>query len=205
MTQRKRQKKGDAHYVNNKEFTLALDSYSRECKKCEEQDIDKPIMSDYLALSIMKMARRLASTPRFSGYSYRDEMIQNAILAAVKYAHRFNGDKFDNGFAYVTQILFSHMVITIKNEKKKYITNLKMIQEMEAEFIDNPEFQYADQHAKSIADQKLQDMEVSKTGDDEKARGGFRLRTGYTKEARAAYTGGTPLVREEEDEDSDTW
>src|SRR5210317_1185908 len=109
MTEKRtRQKPGDKHYVNNKEFTLALDAYSRSYREAEEADMPTPRMSDYLGLCIMKMAQRLANSPRFSGYSYKDEMIQNGILAAVKYGHKFNGDKFDNAFAYVTQIIFSH-------------------------------------------------------------------------------------------------
>ena len=196
---RTRQKPGDKHYVNNRDFTLALDEYARMCKKAEEKGKDKPQMSNYLGDCIMKMAERLSHTPRFRGYSYRDEMVHNGILAAVKYAHRFNGDKFDNGFAYVTQIIFSHFIITIKNEKKKYETNLKLIQETEVGLIGNSEFsEMADNHARSIADQKLMDIQNSKDEDtEEKSRkGGFSLRTGYTKEERENYKGGTPLKRD---------
>ena len=196
---RKRQKPGDEHYVNNREFTLALDDYSRACKKAEEEGKTKPQMNNYLGGCIMKMSNRLANSPRFSGYSYKEEMIHNGILAAVKYAHRFNGDKFDNGFAYVTQILFSHFIITIKNEKKKYETNLKLIQEAEVGVMGNSEFSaLADSHARGIADQKLQDLEnnrLEKEKDGKPNRKGFHLRSGYTKEDRENYKG-TPLIRE---------
>ena len=193
---RKRQKPGDTHYVNNKEFTLALDEYSRKCKESEQMDEPKPQMSNYLGESIMKMAERLSLTPRFRGYPYRDEMIHNGILAAVKYAHKFDGDRFDNGFAYVTQILFSHFVITIKNEKKKYETNLKLIQQAEVGVIGSKEFEHvADSHSRSIADQKLQDIEQSRVSTAKKSKG-FGLKTGYTKESRENYKGGTPLKRD---------
>ena len=196
---RKRQKPGDEHYVNNREFTLALDKYSRECKEAEAEGKIKPRMNSYLGDCIMKMSYRLANSPRFSGYSFKDEMIHNGILAAVKYANRFNGDKFDNGFAYVTQILFSHFIITIKNEKKKYETNLKLIQAAEIGVFGNAEMSgVADHHARGIADQKLQDMEKGKAEKDEGGksnRRGFHLRSGYTKEERDNYSG-TPLVRE---------
>ena len=145
---RKRQKRGDVHYVNNKEFTLALDKYARECKEASEKGEERPVMSRYLGDCVIKMANRLASTPRFYGYTFKDEMIQNGILGAVKYMYRFDGDRFDNGFAYVTQILFSHMIQTIKAEKRKYETSLKMIQEMEASHLDNEEFgDMANDHA----------------------------------------------------------
>lgn len=190
---RKRQKPGDTHYVNNKEFTIALDDYSRSCKEAEAADKPKPQMSNYIGDCIIKMANRLSSTPRFQGYSYRDEMVQQAILGAVKYVHKFDGDRFDNGFAYVTQILFSHMIQVIKKEKKNYETNLKLIQEAEVSVIGNDEFEnVAAEHARAIADQKLNDINASK---NEKGKGGFQLRTGYTKAARAAYKGGTPLDR----------
>ncbi|MCG7944948.1 MAG: hypothetical protein N0C84_01230 [Candidatus Thiodiazotropha taylori] len=193
---RTRQKPGDKHYVNNKEFTLALDEYSRACRAAEEEERQPPQMSNYLGESIMKMAERLSHTQRFRGYPYRDEMVNNGVLAAVKYAHKFNGDKFDNGFAYVTQIIFSHFVITIKNEKKKYETNLKLIQQAEVGVMGNEEFaQMSDAHARSIADQKLNDMEVAKT--PSKGGRGFGLKTGYTKEERENYKGGTPLKRDE--------
>ena len=196
---RKRQKPGDEHYVNNREFTLALDKYSRECKEAEAEGKIKPRMNSYLGDCIMRMSYRLANSPRFSGYSFKDEMIHNGILAAVKYANRFNGDKFDNGFAYVTQILFSHFIITIKNEKKKYETNLKLIQAAEIGVFGNAEMTaVADHHARGIADQKLQDMEKGKLEKDEEGksnRRGFHLRSGYTKEERDNYSG-TPLVRE---------
>lgn len=200
---RKRQTKNDENYVNNKEFTLALDKYARDCRAAEARGEEKPVMSRYLAECIMKMSFRLSLTPRFQGYAFREEMVQNGILAAVKYAHRFDGDRFDNGFAYITQILFSHMIITIKNEKKRYKTNLELIQQAYVSNIDNPEFAGSiDEQARMIADQKLEDMKQNTEQPGGKGkRGGFTLRTGWTKASRDAYTGGTPLVREDEDED----
>tara|TARA_B100002019_G_scaffold249959_1_gene229575 strand:+ start:1619 stop:2218 length:600 start_codon:yes stop_codon:yes gene_type:complete len=192
MTQKRtRQKPGDEHYVNNHEFTLALDEYAQDCKKALAKGKERPVMSRYLGECVYKMANRLSLTPRFKGYMYRDEMVQNAILGAMKYMYRFDGERFDNGFAYVTQILFSHMIQTIKNEKKKYELNLRLIQEAEVTVVDNPEFtDIADQHARAIADQKLEELQNQKV---EKGKGGFTLRTGYTKESREAYKGGTPL------------
>lgn len=188
---RKRQKPGDVHYVNNKEFTQALHEYAQEAQEALAAGEERPVMSRYLGDCVLKMAKRLSTTPRFRGYSYRDEMIQNGILGCVKYMYRFDGTRFNNGFAYVTQILFSHFIVTIKNEKKKYEMNLRMIQEAEASYLDHEEFTHvADDHARAIADQKLKEIETAKV---DKGRGGFTLRTGYTKESRDAYQGGTPM------------
>ena len=76
-----------------------------------------------------------------------------------------------------------------------YEKNLKLIQEAEIEMFGRESEGYTDivnDHAKNIADQKLAEIQGSKA---EKGKGGFQLRSGYTKEARAAYTGGSPLDR----------
>lgn len=192
---RVRQKKNDKNYVNNKEFTAELDKYSQECRKAVEDNKQEPRMSRYLGECIIKMAERLALLPRFRGYAFREDMVGNAIVAAVRYAKNFDGSRFDNGFAYITQILFSHMVITIKNEKKKYQTNIELIQQAELSAFGNPEIgEIADSHARAIADQKMRELEESKIHPDEKNKGGFKLRTGTTKEERAKAIG-TPMQR----------
>jgi hypothetical protein len=175
----KRQTKDSPHYVNNKEFTAALKEYSAECQRCDAEDIERPIMSRYIGECIIKMSNRLALRPNFIGYPYRDEMVQDAILAGVRYAGNFKGDKFDNGFAYITQVLFSHMVQRIKKEKKKYMLDLKLIQEADQNLFLNSEFaDVAGEKAKSIADQKMQDLEDQKAGKDKSghSKGGFTLR-----------------------------
>lgn len=188
----KRQRSGDKNYVNNEQFTKALDQYAVQCRLAHSENKPEPQMPTYVAESIIKMAERLATTPRFSGYSYKEDMIGNAILAAVKYAKNFDGDRFDNGFAYVTQILFSHMVMTIKKEKQIYKTNVELIQQAQLDSFGNPEMVAEHQaYAQAIADQKLQEMEKS-TNVNKTA--GFKLRTGYDKEKRK-NTKGTPLNR----------
>ena len=200
---RKRQKPGDANYVNNKEFTKALDEYARRQRKyMKENNGERMQMSDYVASCIVKMSHRLCTTPRFSGYPYKDEMIQNGILAAVKYAHNFDGSRFDNGFAYVTSILFSHMIITIKKEKKMYETKMQMIQQMAVDVdLDMLEENHRENFIKEIADQKLSQIESQRKRDDgDTSQRGFTLRTGWTKESRDAYDGGTPLWDEDPDD-----
>ena len=193
---RTRLKPGNAHYVNNKEFTKALDEYARKCKEKITEGESRPVMNKYLGECVIKMSNRLSLSPNFRGYAYREEMVQDAILGAVNYMHLFDGNRFNNGFAYVTQILFSHMIQTIKKEKKKYELNLKLIQKAEVEHMHNPEFASAAmESARAIADQKLGDIEEGKKNTSKKAIG-FRLKSGYTKADREAYKG-TPLSEAE--------
>lgn len=195
---RARQKPSDRNYVNNKEFTLALDKYARACAKARAEERDEPKMPNYVGECIMKMAERLSLTPRFRGYPFREDAVGNSIIAAVKYAKNFNGDKYDNGFAYVTQILFSHMIITIKKEKQKYQTSLAMIQQAQLSVFGDQEFTAEMQsHSQMIADQKLKQQEED-AKDTTGAKKGFTLRSGFTAEERAAAKG-TPLQRESDE------
>lgn len=195
-TKRARQKPGDRNYVNNKEFTRALDEYARACRRAEAEGVEEPRMPNYVGECIVKMSERLATTYRFRNYTYREDMVGNGIIAAVKYAKNFDGNRFNNGFAYITQIIFSHMILTIKKEKQKYKANLEMIQQAQLNTFGSMELVAEQQaHSQMIADQKLQDMQKSSIEDGEK-KGGFTLRTGYDKEERAKYVG-TPMVRDE--------
>ena len=179
-----------AHYVDNKVFTKALSEYADACREATAAGEPLPVMSNYIGECVIKMANRLASSPRFRNYSYREEMVGNAIIAVVKYAKNFNGAKFNNAFAYVTQILFSHMVQTIKKEKKMYKTNMELISNAQLLAFDDAELQNeANEHARAIADQKLGELEEASRD----VKPTFGLKTGYTKEAREAYDGGTPL------------
>ena len=61
MTEKRtRQKPGDTHYVNNIEFTLALDEYSQACKKAISEGKERPTMSRYLGECVVKMSNRLS-------------------------------------------------------------------------------------------------------------------------------------------------
>lgn len=172
--------KDHKHYVNNKEFTQALRLYSSKARECDALGKEKPRMNDYLGISFIKIAERLSMRPNFRGYMYRDEMVQDAILAACKYAHKFDGDRFDNAFAYITQVMFSHMVQRIKKEKRKYTLDLKMIQQGETQILLSPDFENPNSElSRQYADQRLGELEEAKVekkvGTHSKA--GFTLRS----------------------------
>jgi hypothetical protein len=52
----------------------------------------------------MLICNKLSTKPNFMGYSYRDEMIADAIENCVAAAHSFDPEKSNNPFAYFTQI-----------------------------------------------------------------------------------------------------
>ena len=75
--------------------------------------------TDDIADSINKIANRLAFAPNFINYSYREEMIGDAIVRMVE---ALTNQKFDpekgNPFSYFTKIAFHAFCNRIKKEKR---------------------------------------------------------------------------------------
>jgi hypothetical protein len=119
MARQKRQTKASVHYVNNKEFTAAIIAHNKACEEALDSGEDKPRVSEYIGECIYKIATRLSTKPNFINYSYRDEMICDGIENCLQYINNFNGEKSQNAFAYVTQIIYFAFLRRIHKEKKQ--------------------------------------------------------------------------------------
>ena len=106
---KKKKKNKKAYYVNPKRFLELLKTYYTT------DDLD-----DELAESTYKIAVGLSYSPNFINYSYKDEMIGDAVvkmIAAVK-NKKFNIDSPSNPFSYFTTIAYHAFINRIKKEKK---------------------------------------------------------------------------------------
>ena len=105
--------------MNNKEFTAAIIAHNKACEEALDSGEDKPRVSEYIGECIYKIATRLSTKPNFINYSYRDEMICDGIENCLQYINNFNGEKSQNAFAYVTQIIYFAFLRRIHKEKKQ--------------------------------------------------------------------------------------
>ena len=112
-------KKVSEHYVNNKDFTAAVAEYVEKINEAKAKDKTPPKMSEYIGECIYKIATRLSTRPNFINYTYRDEMICDAIENCIQYLGNFNVEKSNNAFAYVTQICYYAFLRRIQKEKKQ--------------------------------------------------------------------------------------
>lgn len=106
---KKRKSKTNEHYVNGKEFYEQIKEYYRTDD-----------MTDILAESINKIATGLSFAPNFINYTYKDDMVGDAVLKmflALK-NKKFNVDTHNNPFSYFTTIAFHAFINRIKKEKK---------------------------------------------------------------------------------------
>lgn len=109
---KKAKKEKKPHYVNAKEFTQDIVEYYGS-------GTDE--IGEKLGESIYKIATGLSYAPNFINYSYRDDMIGDAI---VKMFSALQMKKFDitsgnNPFSYFTTIAFHAFINRIKKEKKQ--------------------------------------------------------------------------------------
>lgn len=112
MVSKKSKKDKKAHYVNGKEFTQDIIEYY-------ESGTDE--IGDKLGESIFKIAKGLSFAPNFINYSYKDDMVGDAIVKmfSALQSKKFNIETGNNPFSYFTTIAFHAFINRIKKEKKQ--------------------------------------------------------------------------------------
>ena len=100
------------YYVNPKEFLALIQEYY--------EDDENMTLINQLGQAIYKIATGLSFAPNFINYSYKDDMVGDAIVkmySALK-NKKYNVDSGNNPFSYFTTIAFHAFINRIKKEKK---------------------------------------------------------------------------------------
>ena len=114
-----------AQYVNNNELVAALEKYKEDLKNDPNTRLP-----EYVGKCILDIATRFSTRPNFYAYSYRDEMISDAIENCIKYISNFDTAKSRNAFAYITQICHFAFIHRINKEKKQSYIKYKLVQDI---------------------------------------------------------------------------
>jgi DNA-directed RNA polymerase specialized sigma subunit len=120
-----------AQYINNPHFTKLLSEYSAQYRQAKNSHSPLPAIGDQLGADIMLIADKFSNRNQFRGYTFIDDMRQDAALSVLKYVHNFDPAKSTNGLAYVTQLIKNAYIRTITNEKEYHCRRL-MIAETSA-------------------------------------------------------------------------
>jgi len=102
--------------------------YINAYNEAKEKGIETPRASPYIGECIWLIANRLATNRNFSGYTYREEMVGDAIENCLRYLHNFNPEKSNNPFSYFTQIMWYAFLRRIEKEKKQTYIKYKSMQ-----------------------------------------------------------------------------
>ena len=123
--------KKDNHYIDNKEFFVAMKAWKELVDDLESSGEPKPPVTDYIGECFLKIAEHLSYRPNFINYPYRDEMIGDGIENCLMYAHNFNPEKSKNPFSYFTQIIYYAFLRRIEKEKKQSYIKFKAMENLD--------------------------------------------------------------------------
>jgi len=113
------------YYVDNKKFLGAMTEFRESVIEAKEVGDSRPVVPNYIAECIMKIATHLSYKPNFVNYTFRDEMICDGIENCLQYIDNFNPEKSNNPFAYFTQIIYYAFLRRIQKEKKNLYVKIK--------------------------------------------------------------------------------
>ena len=117
-------KKQSVHYVNNADFSQAVVDYVTKVNKARDKGKPHPIVPDYIAQCFLRIAEGLSHKHNFIRYTYREEMVMDAVENCLKAIYNYNIETATrtgkpNAFAYFTQITWYAFLRRISKEKKQ--------------------------------------------------------------------------------------
>lgn len=123
-------KKKVEHYVNNNDFLQALIDYNKEVKASKKQSNPQPIVNDYLGKCFLSIAENLSRKSNFASYTFREDMILDAVENCLRSIDNFNPAKSKNPFSYFTQIIYFAFLRRIAAEKKQLYARYKATEQL---------------------------------------------------------------------------
>ena len=122
------------HYVNNAEFSQAVVDYVRSVNDANDKGLPVPVMPRYVAECFLKIATGLSHATNFVRYTYREEMVMDAVENCLRAVKNYDVDAATrkgkpNAFGYFTQISWYAFIRRITKEKKQQDIKLKYLAE----------------------------------------------------------------------------
>jgi len=127
-----RQKRQSIHYVNNAQFSQAVVDYCTIVEGAKIKNKKIPTVPDYIAQCFLRIAEGLSHKSNFIRYTYREEMVMDAVENCLKAINNYNLEAATrtgkpNAFAYFTQITWYAFLRRIAKEKKQQDIKIKYL------------------------------------------------------------------------------
>lgn len=155
----KKPKKDPVHYVDNGALYQALVEYKAAPKEIRQ-------ISNEIGEAIIKICKGLSLAHNFRGYSYRDEMIDDAVENVIYAVPFFDPEKSKNPFGYFTLVAWRAFIRRIQAEQKQNYIKHKNFQR---QFTDGDGFgsapneysnEVVEKYEKRLADNKAKAKEA---------------------------------------------
>lgn len=161
------------HYVSNKDFSNAVVEYCTQVQTAKSEGSTLPVVPDYIATCFLKIAEGLSHKSNFVRYTYREEMVMDAVENCLKAIENYDIEAATrsgkpNAFAYFTQISWYAFLRRIQKEKKQQDIKMKYIAEADiSEFLGDDEDGVFQQQTSPFVDTLRQRIDVVKSADNE--------------------------------------
>jgi DNA-directed RNA polymerase specialized sigma subunit len=106
---------------------------------------EKGVITDALASMLMMLTKKYAQRPCFAGYSFKEDMISEALANLCQNALKFNPEKSSNPFAYYTTCINSSFLQFLNVEKK----HRRIRDQLLVDIGENPSFSFLDETKQS--------------------------------------------------------
>jgi hypothetical protein len=122
------------HYVNNAQFSQAVVDHVISVRKAESDGVQPPQMPNYVAECFLKIAEGLSHKSNFVRYTYREEMVMDAVENCLRACKNYNVEAATrkgkpNAFGYFTQISWYAFLRRIKKEQRQQEVKMEYIAE----------------------------------------------------------------------------
>lgn len=129
-----------ADYINGKELHEELSLYYYAYQDAIKNNTEKPSISEKLGDAFMQIANRMMSRPNFYGYSYKDDMISDAIMQCIAKVHTYDPSRanveYPSAFGWVSQLCWNAALGRIKKEQHQSSVKARLIREkLSSDFI----------------------------------------------------------------------
>ena len=146
-------------YVSNIQLYDEYIQWYADIEACIVEDIAEPQIPPFIVDSMMRIATRLTYSHNFINYTFKDDMVSDALYDCVRFAKKFKphyvsktGEtKKGNPFSYITTISFYAFLRRIDKEKTQRYIKAKMVAETcDQDFFDSQKHEdnssYANQY-----------------------------------------------------------
>lgn len=111
-----------------------------KCKKAGK-------ISNKLAQMLMLLTDRYSKSSKFGGYTFREDMVSEALINLCQNALKFDPEKSSNPFAFYTTSIHHSFLQFLNNEKKHRNIRDKMLIELG----ENPSFNYMAENKNGVS------------------------------------------------------
>ena len=115
-----------ADYVDNKRLTKELGEWANTARHEIENGLCRSRMPEYIGECIYLICNNMSFKSSFINYTYKEEMIGNAIENCLRYVKNYKPDR-GNAFGYISTIAYYAFIRKIKKENKRHIDHLVFV------------------------------------------------------------------------------